>query len=72
MPVPDNLQRVAGVDLAVREFVSRVGATRRVRGRRRGYIEAYACPPGALVPIDGRFSFLTSADVHTRAYLSCG
>jgi hypothetical protein len=72
VPVPKNLQRVAGVDLAVRDFVTAVNAKRRVRGRTHGYIEAYACPPGALVPIRGDFHFLEAPSLSVSSYIHCG
>jgi hypothetical protein len=72
VPVPKNLQNVAGVDLAVRDFKTTVRATRRVRGRRRGYIEALLCPPKALVPVQGVFEFAEAPDVTTDSYIQCG
>lgn len=72
IPVPDSLQVVAGVELALKEFVSTVRASRRVRGRSRGYIEAWACPPGARVPVRGQFSFLDGAPVTVNSWIGCG
>lgn len=71
VPVPANLQNVAGVDLAVRNFATTVRASRRLHGKTRGYIEAWACPPGALVPLRGVFDFADSASVTTNAYIGC-
>jgi hypothetical protein len=71
IPVPESLQVVAGVELALREFVSTVRATRRVRGRSRGYIEAWACPPGARVPLRGLFQFLDEAPVTVNSWIGC-
>jgi hypothetical protein len=70
--VPRNLQRVAGVDLALRDFDATVDATRRRGGRRRGYIETVLCPPGALVPFAGDFIFLEAPRISTDSYLRCG
>jgi hypothetical protein len=72
IPVPGTLQVVAGIPLHVAEFVSTVGATRRVRGRRRGFIEAWACPPGAQVPVRGEFEFLQSTPVQVSSWIRCG
>jgi hypothetical protein len=71
VPVPETLQVVAGIPLYVAEFVSTVGATRRVRGRRRGFIEAWACPPGAQVPVRGDFEFLESAPARVSSWIRC-
>jgi hypothetical protein len=70
--VPTNLQRVAGVDVSVEQFNVKVGATRVVHGRKRGLIEALICPPGALVPIRGTFSFLDNPTVTQNSYVHCG
>ena len=39
---------------------------------KRGYIETLICPPGALVPMSGDFSFLEAPDFHTDGYIHCG
>jgi hypothetical protein len=70
--VPEVLQRIVGLDVAIEDFSVKVDATRRVKGRKRGYIETMICPPGALVPIRGAFSFLEAPDLTKDAYLSCG
>jgi hypothetical protein len=72
IPVPDTLQVVAGIPIYVSEFVSTVGATRVVRGRRRGFIEAWACPPGAQVPVRGDFEFLESGPAGVSSWIRCG
>jgi hypothetical protein len=72
VPVPETLQVVAGIPIYVREFVSTVGATRRVNGRRRGFIEAWSCPPGGQAPVRGDFDFLESAPVGVRSWIRCG
>jgi hypothetical protein len=70
--VPAVLQRIVGLDVAIEDFSVKVDATRRVKGRKRGYIETLICPPGALVPIRGIFSFLDAPDLTKDSYLSCG
>jgi hypothetical protein len=72
VPVPETLQVVAGIPIYVREFVSTVGATRRVDGRQRGFIEAWSCPPGGQAPVRGDFDFLESAPVGVRSWIRCG
>jgi hypothetical protein len=76
LPVPHALQEV-GPDIfaSLLRFTTRVGATERVRvgGRtvRRGYIEALACPPGALVPIHARFDFRGRTHATADGYVGC-
>jgi hypothetical protein len=70
--VPDNLQRIAGINVAVEKFDVKVGATRKVKGRKRGLVEAIVCPPGTLVPIRGTFSFADAPSVTTNSYVHCG
>jgi hypothetical protein len=41
-------------------------------GRRYGFIEALACPPGALVPVRGVFSFRGGESTTTDSYIACG
>ncbi|HWN07038.1 MAG TPA: hypothetical protein VNO53_07725 [Steroidobacteraceae bacterium] len=72
VPVPETLQVVAGIPIYVREFVSTVGATRRVNGRRLGFIEAWSCPPGGQAPVRGDFDFLESDPVGVRSWIRCG
>ncbi len=70
--VPESLQRIVGLDVAIEDFSVKVDATRKVNGRKRGYIETTICPPGALVPIRGVFSFIDAPDLTKDTYLSCG
>jgi hypothetical protein len=70
--VPEILQRIVGVDVSLDFFEVKVGATRRAKGRKRGYIETLICPPGALVPVQGSFSFLEAPDFKTDTYIRCG
>jgi hypothetical protein len=77
MPVPPNLQEI-GPDIfaSLISFSVKVGGTVKVRegGRtvRRGYIEALACPPGALVPVRGEFEFRGGERTETDGYVACG
>lgn len=75
--VPENLQEISSeIFASLLRFTTRVGGSVRVRenGRmvRRGYIEALACPPGALVPVRGVFGFRDGESVTTDSYIACG
>lgn len=70
--VPEILQRIVGLDVSIEDFSVKVDGARRVKGRKRGYIETLICPPGALVPIRGIFSFLDAPDLTKDSYLTCG
>lgn len=75
--VPENLQEISPEVLAsLLRFTTTVGGsvTVRERGRtvRRGYIEALACPPGALVPMRATFGFRDGSSARTDSYIACG
>lgn len=70
--VPDILQTVAGIPISLDHFNVKVGASRVVKGRKRGYIETLICPPGALVPLGASFNFLEAPDFHQDTYIHCG
>jgi hypothetical protein len=70
--VPDILQVVAGIPISLDFFNVKVGATTKSHGKKRGYIEALICPPLALVPIQGDFSFLNADPFHIDTYIHCG
>jgi hypothetical protein len=72
VPIPEILQRIAGVDVSLQTLNVKVNGTRTVKGRKRGYIETLICPPGALVPLGATFSFLEAPDFHTDTYIHCG
>ena len=38
----------------------------------RGWIETLICPPLALVPISGDFSFVNTNPFHIDTYIHCG
>lgn len=76
LKVPRSLQElIPGTFASLLRFTTKVGGTTRVRegGRlvRRGYIEALACPPGALVPVQGTFDFLDHEAVTSNGYVTC-
>jgi hypothetical protein len=70
--VPEILQRVAGLPISLKFFNVKVGATRKVKGKKRGWIETLICPPKALVPISGDFTFVDADPFHTDTYIHCG
>jgi hypothetical protein len=71
--VPHDLQEISsGIFASLLDFRVTTGASVRVRGHRYGYIEALACPPGALVPVRGRFSFRGGESTTTDSYIACG
>jgi len=73
LDVPSNLQKLGtGIFASLLRFTTKVGGTELVHGRRRGYIEVLACPPGALVPISSRFSFLGGSTASASGYIACG
>jgi hypothetical protein len=70
--VPEILQRVAGLPISLKFFNVKVGATRKVKGKKRGWIETLICPPKALVPISGDFTFVDADPFHIDTYIHCG
>jgi hypothetical protein len=75
--VPHDLQQIApDIFASLLDFKVRAGGSVTVRqgGRsvRYGYIEALACPPGALVPVRGVFAFRGGASTTTDSYIACG
>jgi hypothetical protein len=75
--VPHDLQEIApDIFVSLLDFKITAGGSVRVHegGRtvRRGYIEALACPPGALVPVRGVFSFRGGGGTTTDSYIACG
>lgn len=73
---PPNLEAIAGVATAVTSFSSTIKATvvQRIHHRRvrRGYIEVPLCPPGAIVPLQGVFSFLGAPTQTINSGIVCG
>lgn len=70
--IPDILQVVAGIPISIDHLNVKVGATRVVKGKKRGYIETLICPPAALVPIQGNFEFANASPFHIDTYIHCG
>jgi hypothetical protein len=72
VPIPDILQRVAGLPISIKFLKVKVGATVKKKGKKRGWIETLICPPKALVPISGDFSFVNTNPFHVDTYIHCG
>jgi len=73
LPVPQDLQEIAsGIFASLLDFKVTTGASVVRNGHRYGFIEALACPPGALVPVRGVFSFRGGGGVSTDSYIACG
>jgi len=73
IPVPHDLQEIAsGIFASLLDFRVTTGGSVRVNGHRYGFIEALACPPGALVPVRGVFSFRGGESTTTDSYIACG
>lgn len=73
MNVPPGLQEIApDIFASLLDFKVTTGGSVRVNGHRYGYIESLACPPGALVPVRGVFSFRGGESTTTDSYIACG
>ena len=73
MNVPQNLQEIApDIFASLLDFKVTTGGSVRVHGQRYGFIESLACPPGALVPVRGVFSFRGGDSTTTDSYIACG
>lgn len=70
--IPSILQQVAGLPISINFLNVKVGATTKSKGKKVGYIETLICPPGALVPLSGDFTFLNTPAFHTDTYIHCG
>ena len=73
LPVPHDLQEIAsGIFASLLDFKVTTGGSVRRGGHRYGFIETLACPPGALVPVRGVFSFLGGSSATSDSYIACG
>lgn len=71
--VPHDLQEIApDIFVSLLDFKVRTSGSVVRGGHRYGYIEALACPPGALVPVRGVFSFRGGGTAATDSYIACG
>jgi len=73
LPVPQTLQEIgSGIFASLLDFKVTTGTSVVRHGHRYGFIETLACPPGALVPVRGVFSFRGGGGVSTDSYIACG
>ena len=73
MNVPHDLQEIAsGIFASLLDFKVTTGGSVVRGGHRYGFIEVLACPPGALVPVRGVFSFRGEGSTTTDSYIACG
>lgn len=70
--LPEDLQEISpGWFQQTRRFASTLGATRRVGGRVRGYIESTRCPHGGSEPAAGEFTFRDGSTARAETTISC-
>lgn len=69
--VPPGLQTILDGPIVVRRLDLTTGATRMVRGVRRGYIEAFRCPRSKKAPLHGDFSFSDGVKTSADATIAC-
>jgi hypothetical protein len=69
--IPSQLQTILDGPIVVRRIEATVGATRTVRGVRRGFIEALRCPRSRRGPARGEFRFSDGSTSTADATLTC-
>jgi hypothetical protein len=69
--VPPGLQEIIDGPIIVRRIDLTTGATRVIRGVRRGYIEGYRCPRGGRAPLHGEFSFSDGSTSKADTVITC-
>ncbi|HMJ01448.1 MAG TPA: hypothetical protein VK506_00825 [Conexibacter sp.] len=69
--IPAQLQTILDGPIVVRRITATVGATRSVRGVRRGFIEAMRCPRSRRGPARGQFGFDDGSTSTADATVSC-
>ena len=55
--VPEDLQEILDGPIIVERIQLKIGATRTIRGEKRGYIEGMRCPRSGKAPIRADFNF---------------
>jgi hypothetical protein len=70
-PVPADLQVILDGAIIVRDITVTTGATRVVRGVRRGFIEAYKCPRNGKAPLHSDFFFSEGASSSADTNILC-
>ncbi len=69
--IPAQLQTILDGPIVVRRIDATVGATRVVRGVRRGYIEATRCPRSRRAPARGQFTFDDGSTTTADTSITC-
>jgi hypothetical protein len=69
--IPPGLQTILDGPIVVRRIDLKTGATRTVRGVRRGYIEAFRCPRSRRAPLHGDFTFSQGVKTSSSATIAC-
>ncbi len=69
--IPAQLQTILDGPIVVRRIDATVGATRVIRGVRRGYIEAIRCPRSRRVPAASSFTFDDGTTSRAETEISC-
>ncbi len=69
--IPSQLQTILDGPIVVRSIDATVGATRTVRGVKRGYIEATKCPRSKRAPARGQFSFDDGSTTTSDTSITC-
>jgi hypothetical protein len=70
-PIPTDLQNILDGPIIVRSINVSSGATRVVRGVKRGFIEAYKCPKSHKAPIHSDFFFSDGASSSADTNIAC-
>ncbi|HMJ01447.1 MAG TPA: hypothetical protein VK506_00820 [Conexibacter sp.] len=69
--IPAQLQTILDGPIVVRRVDATIGATRRVRGVTRGYIEAIRCPASRRVPAEASWTFDDGSVSRDVTEISC-
>ena len=69
--IPPQLQTILDGPIVVRRIDLMTGATRVVRGVRRGYVEAHRCPRSGRAPMHGDFWFSEGVRTSSDAMITC-
>lgn len=69
--IPSKLQTILDGPIVVHGLDLKAGATRTVRGVKRGYVEALRCPGNGRAPLRGDFTFSQSVTTSASASIRC-
>lgn len=72
LKLPETLQDpVPGTWASFRDLRATTGATRKIKGKKRGFIEAFYCPLGGQVPVRIDYTFLDGQRATAKSFISC-